>query len=219
MPREQGPDSNPRKESEGCGKVSGRGLGLSQGQCGEATGPLPDLSAGPLPVFEAPSTAPPPRLPSPSSRGEADELAARGADGDASTTSAAWGRQRVGRGAAEAGRVSSAGRWQGPGVATLIRCFPGEPGLPEPWRAVPGRVGGGPPLPSASLGPAYLGAGQQPQSTGRSWTQSRRAGAGPRGADRPRLGCWLGGGYLGTGGWGEGSDGEGPRGRVAHRLS
>lgn len=171
---------------------------------------------GPLPVFEAPSIPP---LPSPSPRSEADELAARGADGDASTTSAAWGWQRVGRGAAEARRVSSAGRWWGPGVATLIRCFPGAPGLPEPRRAVPGRVGGTPAPISASPGPAYLGAGQRPQSTGRHWTQSRRAGAGPRGADWPRLGCWLGGGYLGTGGWGEGSDGEGPWRRVAHRPS
>ena len=117
----------------------------------------------------------------------------------------------MGRGAAEAGRVSSAGCWQGPGVATLIRCFPGEPGLPEPWRAVLGRVGGGGPAPlSASLGPAYLGAGQRPQSTGWSWTQSRRAGAGPRGADQPRLGCWLGGRYLGTGVGGKGQTGRGP---------
>lgn len=176
---------------------------------------------GPLPIFEAPSTPPPPpRPPSPSPHGEADELAARGADGNASATSTAWGRQRVGRGAAEAGRVSSAGRWRGPEVATLIPCFPGAPGLSEPWRAVPGRVWRGDPRSPLSLtGPAYLGAGQRPQSTGRRWTQSRRAGAGPQGADRPRLGCWLGGGYLGTGGWEEGSDGEGPRGRVAHRPS
>ena len=111
----------PGKESEGCGKGGSRppgksrmGLGLWQGQCGEKLCLDHSLisSAGPPSCLQSPQHPPPqPRLPSPSPRSEADELAARGADGDASATSAAWGQQRVGRGAAEAGRVSSTGHW------------------------------------------------------------------------------------------------------------
>lgn len=47
-----------------------------------------------------------------------------------------------------------------------------------------------------SWGPAYLGTGQRPHSTGRRWRRSRSAG-------RPRLGCRPRGGHLGRG---EGSD-------------
>ena len=173
---------------------------------------------GPLPVFEAPRT-PPPRLPSPSSRGEADELAARGADGDASTTSAAWGRQRVGRGAAEAGRVSSAGCWQGPGVATLIRCFPGEPGLPEPWRAVLGRVGGGARSPLSLTGSCVPGGRAAASVHGLELDTEQARWCRPSGRGPAQAGLLAGWEVPGDGGWGEGSDGEGPRGRVAHRPS
>lgn len=59
-------------------------------------------------------------------------------------------------------------------------------------------------------GPAYLGAGQQPHSTGRRWKRSRSAGAAPRGAGQPRPDCWLGGGHLGRG---KGQTGRGGQGR------
>ena len=63
-------------------------------------------------VLKAPSLRPP--LLSPDSLspcGEADELAAQGADGDAgATTSAAWGQWRAGQQRSCRGRVSSAWR-------------------------------------------------------------------------------------------------------------
>lgn len=74
-----------------------------------------------------------------------------------------------------------------------------RPPSAETWRAVPQERCGGTPLLSRPHWVLRLGAGQRPSVTGQHWTQSKRAGAAPRGADSPGLGCQPGGGYLGAG--------------------
>lgn len=206
------------RQREERGSRGGGGTGR-----GSNRGPNPrrrrgkDNSLTPSPrVFKARSLRPPQPLPVP--RGEADELAAQGADGDAGATSAAWGQPWAGR-AAEGGSLApAAGRAQGKHGAR--RPPPGPPGGTGPavrrLRSSPGGLRGPVPRlglpgsPSSGLtAPAYLGAGQQPHSTGRHWKWSRSAGAAPLGAGQPRPGCWPSGGHLGV----EGSDWEGRPGR------
>lgn len=73
-------------------------------------------SAGAPSCLQSPQRhSPQPWLPSPFPCGEADELAAQGADGDASATSAAWGQQRLAGGLQRQGGSPEPAAGEGPG--------------------------------------------------------------------------------------------------------
>lgn len=147
----------------------------------------------------------------------------------APATSRAWGQQR-GKGAGS--RLRQLERDRGPrrlspctGPAALPcatspsrRCWgplcrlawaPSQHSLPGCGRSLAAL------LCVAQQGPAYLGAGHH--STGRRWTRSRSAGAGPQGEGQPRPGCWPSRGHLGAGG--KGQTGKGGWGQVQTSLN
>lgn len=163
------------------------------------SGQLPDpVCRDSLSCLGLPYSALPPCPP----HSEADELAAQGADREAELPpvlpgDSDWAAREAAE--AEAGLYLGAGSsWGGQRRGRAPATAPGLHRAPSPCL---GTIQSQPPrpmLPSSvpSWGPAYLGAGQQPHSTGRHWKRSRSAGAAPRDAGQPRPDCWPSGGRL-----------------------